>query len=69
MRENRQEKNRHNHRSKICAAGQQKKSDDRFQPMAAGTRIFTTMHRGLNRDGASSQQHGIDRSEIVVLAV
>ena len=55
-------KNRHHHRGKVCAAGQQGECNGRFQPLAAGAGILATINRGLNRDGSGRQQHGINRS-------
>src|SRR5437016_5241021 len=62
-------KNRHHHRSKMCATGQQDECDGGFQPLAAGVNIFTTIDRGLNHYGPSGQQHWINGSEVVVLAM
>src|SRR5262249_24485245 len=62
-------KNRYHHRGKMCTAGQQDECNGRFQPLAAGAGIFTTINRGLNQDGASGQQNGVNRSEGGVLSV
>src|SRR5260370_391005 len=62
-------KNRHHHRGKMCSAGQQDEHDGQFQPSAMGADVLRAMNRGFNHDSAGGQQHGINRSEVVVLAV